>query len=46
VKATLVRGRFFTEADDASRPGVAVINEALARKYFPGQDPNWPEDRQ
>jgi predicted permease len=39
LKATLVRGRFFTETDDASRPGVTVINEALARKYFPGQDP-------
>lgn len=39
LKATLIRGRFFDEADDASRPGVAVINEALARKYFPGQDP-------
>lgn len=39
LKATLIRGRFFTEADDASRPGVAVVNQALARKYFPGQDP-------
>jgi macrolide transport system ATP-binding/permease protein len=39
LKATLVRGRFFTDADDASRPGVAVINETLARKYFPGEDP-------
>jgi macrolide transport system ATP-binding/permease protein len=39
LKAGLVRGRFFTEADDASMPGVAVINQALARKYFPGQDP-------
>jgi predicted permease len=39
LKARLVRGRFFTEADDASRPGVAIINQALARKYFPGQDP-------
>jgi predicted permease len=39
LKATLIRGRFFTEADDASRPGAAVINQALARKYFPGQDP-------
>ena len=39
LKATLVRGRFFTDADDASRPGVAVINQALARKYFPGEDP-------
>jgi macrolide transport system ATP-binding/permease protein len=39
VKASLVRGRVFTEADNASAPGVTVINQALARKYFPGQDP-------
>ena len=39
LKATLMRGRFFTEADDASHPGVAIINQALARKYFPGVDP-------
>jgi len=39
LKAPLIRGRFFTETDDASRPGVAVINQTLARKYFPNQDP-------
>ena len=39
LNATLVRGRFFTESDDASRPGIAVINQGLAEKYFPGQDP-------
>jgi macrolide transport system ATP-binding/permease protein len=39
VKASLVRGRVFTEADNASAPGVTVINQALAQKYFPGQDP-------
>jgi macrolide transport system ATP-binding/permease protein len=39
LKATLMRGRFFTEADDASRPGVAVVNQTFARKYFPDQDP-------
>lgn len=39
LKASLVRGRLFTNADNASTPGVAVINQALARKYFPGQDP-------
>jgi predicted permease len=39
IGARLLRGRLFTEADDASHPGVAVINQALARTYFPGQDP-------
>jgi predicted permease len=39
LKVRLVRGRFFTNADDDSRPGVAVINQVLARKFFPGEDP-------
>lgn len=39
LKARLVRGRFFTEEEDQSKPQVIVINEALARKYFPGEDP-------
>lgn len=37
--APLIRGRFFSDQDDTSSPGVVIINEALARKYFPGQDP-------
>jgi putative ABC transport system permease protein len=32
-------GRAFTDADDASAPQVVIINEALARQYFPQQDP-------
>jgi macrolide transport system ATP-binding/permease protein len=39
LKTGLVRGRFFTDDDDASRPGVVVINQALSRKYFPGENP-------
>ena len=39
LKAKLVRGRLFTEDDDASKPQKIVINEALAQKYFPGEDP-------
>ena len=39
LKAGLVRGRFFTDADDAAKPGVALINQTLAKKYFPGEDP-------
>lgn len=39
VKAKLLRGRYFTDAEDSSKPGVVIINEALAKKYFPGEDP-------
>jgi macrolide transport system ATP-binding/permease protein len=39
IGAALMRGRLFTEADDASKPGVTIINASLARRYFPGQDP-------
>jgi predicted permease len=39
LKAKLVRGRLFTEDDDVSQSRKIVINEALAEKYFPGEDP-------
>jgi predicted permease len=39
IGATLIRGRHFTDADDSSKPGVAIVNASLARKYFPNQDP-------
>jgi putative ABC transport system permease protein len=35
----LLRGRAFTEQDVGDAPGVVIINEALARRYFPGEDP-------
>ncbi|MHC4696218.1 MAG: ABC transporter permease [Planctomycetota bacterium] len=35
----LVRGRVFTERDDASAPLVAVINTTMARTHWPGEDP-------
>src|SRR6266404_584105 len=35
----LVRGRFFTERDNADAPGVAIVDESMARKYWPDQDP-------
>ncbi|MGA9586822.1 MAG: ABC transporter permease [Terracidiphilus sp.] len=39
LKAHLLRGRLFTEEDDASKSQKIIINEALAQKYFPGEDP-------
>lgn len=35
----LLAGRTFTEADDASHPNVVLIDEALARRNFAGQNP-------
>ncbi|MGH9776019.1 MAG: ADOP family duplicated permease [Candidatus Acidiferrales bacterium] len=35
----LLRGRFFRKEDGISAPRVAIISEALARVYFPNQDP-------
>jgi putative ABC transport system permease protein len=35
----LVRGRIFDEHDDASREPVAVINEGMARRFWPNEDP-------
>ncbi len=32
-------GRFFTAADNENAPDVALVNEALARKYWPGGNP-------
>lgn len=37
--ATLLRGRFFNEAEDGTKPHVAIVNQAFARHYFPGEDP-------
>ena len=37
--ATLIRGRSFTDADGPSAPPVAIINRAMAREYFPDEDP-------
>jgi len=39
LNARLLRGRYFAESDDASRSRVVIINQALAKQYFPGEDP-------
>jgi putative ABC transport system permease protein len=35
----LEQGRFFTAADTEKAPAVVVINAAMARTYFPGENP-------
>jgi predicted permease len=35
----LLRGRDFLEQDDESATRVAIINEAFARRFWPGEDP-------
>ena len=39
LQARLLRGRMFNDAEDMSKPRVVVINQALAKKFFPGENP-------
>jgi predicted permease len=39
VGMTLRRGRLLARSDGADAPKVVVINDAMARDYWPGQDP-------
>lgn len=39
LRIPLLAGRHFSERDSASSPLVAVIDEAMARRYWPNQNP-------
>jgi len=39
IGTPVVRGRAFAETDRADGPGVAIVSEAAARRFWPGQDP-------
>jgi putative ABC transport system permease protein len=39
MRIPLLRGRYFNEADGEKHSGVTIINETMARRFFPGQDP-------
>jgi macrolide transport system ATP-binding/permease protein len=39
LKAQLIQGRYFSEHDNTNAPSVAIINQTLAREYFPGENP-------
>jgi putative ABC transport system permease protein len=37
VGAQVISGRQFTAQDDQNHPGVAIVNEAFARRFFPNE---------
>ena len=39
MQIPILRGREFTAGDDRTAPPVALINETLARRYWPGENP-------
>ncbi|MGH9845125.1 MAG: ABC transporter permease [Blastocatellia bacterium] len=39
MRIPLVAGRFFEERDRLGQPNVTIINQAVARRIFPGQNP-------
>jgi len=39
IEARRRSGRYFTDAEDGSKPKVVVINQTFARKFFPNEDP-------
>ncbi|HSS16840.1 MAG TPA: ABC transporter permease [Candidatus Dormibacteraeota bacterium] len=38
LKTPLLRGRFFSESDNIDAPGVVIVNDALAKKYWPSEE--------
>jgi predicted permease len=39
LRLPLLRGREFNEHDNAGSPGVAIVNEAAVRRYWPNENP-------
>jgi predicted permease len=39
MRVPVRHGREFTDGDDAKAPRVVMVNEALARRYWPGENP-------
>jgi predicted permease len=38
MKIPLLRGRLFTWGDDERRPGVAIVSDEMARRFWPGEE--------
>jgi len=39
MRIPVLKGREFTQQDSGGAPGAIIINNSLANKYFPGEDP-------
>jgi len=40
-----MRGRYFTDADDDSKPTEVIINQTLAERFFSWRRPDREDDR-
>jgi putative ABC transport system permease protein len=38
LETSLIKGRFFTDADNADAPRVIIVNQAFAKKFLPNED--------
>ncbi len=38
LKTRILRGRVFTDFDDEKTPRVAIVNQTMAQRYWPGED--------
>jgi putative ABC transport system permease protein len=38
LETPLIKGRFFTDADNADAPRVIIVNQAFAKKFWPNDD--------
>jgi len=39
MRTAILRGRAFTRADDENAQAVAIVNETMAKKFWPNEDP-------
>ncbi|MCI0387706.1 MAG: ABC transporter permease, partial [Acidobacteria bacterium] len=38
LQIPLLRGRLFTESDNEQAPGIVIVNQSFAKRFFPGEE--------